>query len=67
MYTVLIKETEEIMECPSLKVLYYAVRRRLRYETYDDGTPCLKLTCLFYKDLTGFEFSKTMPFFKMEN
>lgn len=67
MYTVLIKETDEILECPTLKVLYQAVRQRIRYETYDDGTPTQKITALFFKDLPDYCFSRAVPFFRMEN
>ena len=58
-YTVLLRNTEEILECNSLKVLYKAVHSRIRCGD--------KITALFYKNIDwkkgGFKGKK--PFFQM--
>lgn len=58
-YTVLLT-TEEIIECDNLKVLYDAVRRRIRWG--DE-----KFTAYFYKNINWMEtgFEGQVPFFKM--
>lgn len=57
-YTVLL-DTEEIIECNNLKVLYDAVRRRMRMgET---------IVAKFYKNLPDFSFEGVTPFFQMAN
>ena len=63
MYTVLIKETDEILECPNLQVLYKAIRRRIRWEAEEGG----KITAFFYKNIDWMKngFSGQTPFFKM--
>lgn len=58
-YTVLLS-TEEILECDNLKVLYDAVRRRIRWG--DE-----KFTAYFYKNIKWREagFEGQTPFFQM--
>lgn len=58
-YTVLLT-TEEVLECDSLKVLYDAVRRRIRWG--DE-----KFTAYFYKNINWWEsgFEGRTPFFQM--
>ena len=58
-YSVLLT-TEEIIECDNLKVLYDAVRRRIRL---DDE----KFTAFFYKNIDWWNggFEGHTPFFQM--
>lgn len=58
-YTVLLT-TEEVLECDNLKILYDAVRRRIRWG--DE-----KFTAYFYKNISWWEngFKGRMPFFQM--
>lgn len=58
-YTVLLT-TEEIIECDNLKILYNAVRRRIRYS--DE-----KFTAYFYKNINWWEcgLEGKTPFFQM--
>ena len=58
-YTVLLT-TEEIIECDNLKVLYDAVRRRIRWG--DE-----KFTAFFYKKIDWWNggFEGHTPFFQM--
>lgn len=58
-YTVLLT-TEEVLECDNLKVLYDAVRRRIRWG--DE-----KFIAYFYKNINWWEggFEGRTPFFQM--
>ena len=58
-YTVLLT-TEEVLECDNLRVLYDAVRRRIRWG--DE-----KFTAYFYKNINWWEsgFNGQTPFFQM--
>ena len=58
-YTVLLT-TEEVLECDNLKVLYDAVRRRIRWG--DE-----KFTAYFHKNINWWEtgFEGQTPFFQM--
>ena len=59
-YTAHIVQTDEILECPSLKVLYKAARRHARYYRGCQGAPAI--TIRFYVNLPDFSFEGAVPF-----
>lgn len=63
-YTAHIVQTEEILECSNLQVLYKAARRHARYyKGYEGGQ---KVTVRFYTNLPAFNFEGYTPFHIME-
>lgn len=59
-YTAFIVETDEILECSNLKILYNAVRRHARYYKGFEGAQVI--TVRFYVDLPAFSFKGFTPF-----
>ena len=59
-YTAYIVETDEILECSSLQVLYKAARRHARYYAGYEGAQTI--TVRFYVDLPAFSFEGFTPF-----
>ena len=59
-YTAHIVQTEEILECSNLQVLYKAARRHARYyKGYEGGQ---EITVRFYANLPAFSFEGFTPF-----
>ena len=59
-YTAYIEQTEEILECTNLQVLYKAARRNARYYKGYEGAQVI--TVRFYVDLPAFRFEGITPF-----
>ena len=60
-YTAHIVETDEILECPNLQVLYKAARRHARYYVSHEGAQTI--TVRFYVNLPDFNFEGFAPFY----
>lgn len=63
-YTAYIVQTDEILECSSLQVLYKAARRHARYYKGFEGAQVI--TVRFYVNLPAFRFEGFTPFHIME-
>ena len=63
-YTAYIVQTDEILECSSLQVLYKAARRHARYYKGHEGAQVI--TVRFYTNLPAFSFEGHTPFHTME-
>lgn len=59
-YTAYIVQTDEIMECSNLQVLYKAARRHARYSKKYEGVQAV--TVQFYVNLPAFSFEGFTPF-----
>lgn len=59
-YTAFIVETEEILECSNLQVLYKAARRNARYYRGFEGAQAI--TVRFYVNLPDYKFEGVIPF-----
>lgn len=59
-YTAHIVQTDEILECPNLQVLYKAARRHARYYKGHEGGQVI--TVRFYTNLPAFNFEGFVPF-----
>lgn len=53
-YTAHIAQTDEILECSNLQILYKAARRHVRYYKGRQGAPAI--TVRFYVNLPAFDF-----------
>lgn len=59
-YTAYIEQTEEILECSNLRVLYKAARSNARYYKGFEGARVI--TVRFYVNLPAFSFEGFTPF-----
>lgn len=59
-YTAYIVQTDEILECSNLQVLYKAARRHARYYKGFEGAQVI--TVRFYTNLPAFRFERFVPF-----